>query len=335
MKTVEHTVETQDDWAESLDKLPPQNVIECATSGCLPPEVGRIRIRLGIRAWPDGKEHDLHARLSDSLLDVMGGGEGAIGISLLPPLPQEPLDSLRGRKRHEHGWSEPITELKTPLWLALVNGWSRHFAIEFRLAVKINSKWAVAPAPQMTPRELLTSFGFDPNEFSLYRSNSADLLAPDVPIAPKRGDCFEAQKDGRYGLGPEAPPSGLQTIENDVAVVVAAGVDAQLVLCNGQRYVEVRGMAIPSPPWSGAVVTILVVVPATYPQGGLDAFYLEQTINQGGSVPYQQSVTSINGRSWGLISWHYAEGRAWNPTRDDLASHITHCRGYFLKRGLR
>ena len=133
----------------------------------------------------------------------------------------------------------------------------------------------------------------------------------------------------------KTPPRGLQTIEDDVVTVAAAGFQTQIVTGEGQQYVEVRGLTIPSPPWSGEEGTVLIAIPETYPRGGLDAFYLEQSVTQGGDMPYQQSVTTIDGRSWGLISWHYADGKIWNPKHDDLASHIEHCRGFFLSRGVR
>lgn len=327
--------ETQHDWAESLEAELPENVTECAGAGLVPPEIGRIRVLVSVQQWPDGEAHRHRPRLTDTLLDIMQAGANELGLVVLPPAPQEPLDFLRCQKRRGRGWSEPLLELQTPLWLALVNGCSRHFAIEFRLAIKINSKWGVAPAPEMTPRELATLFGFDPTQYSLYRASSAELLPPDTPLLLKRGDCFEAQKDGKYGLRAVPPPRGLQTIDDDVATLAAAGFQARLAASGGQRYVEVRGLTIPSPPWSDTEATILVAVPETYPKGGLDALYLEQTVTRGGSIPYQQSVTSIDGRSWGLISWHYADGKTWNPNCDDLASHIAHCRGFFLARGVR
>ena len=132
----------------------------------------------------------------------------------------------------------------------------------------------------------------------------------------------------------KTPPRGLQTIEDDVVTVAAAGFQTRIVTGEGQRYVEVRGLLIPSPPWSKDEATVLIAIPETYPRGGLDAFYLEQSVTQGGNVPYQQSATTIDGRSWGLISWHYANGKTWNSNHDDLASHIAHCRGFFLSRGV-
>ena len=131
------------------------------------------------------------------------------------------------------------------------------------------------------------------------------------------------------------PPRGFQTIEDDIATITAAGFQARIVTGDGQRYVEVRGLAIPSPPWSGDEATILIAIPETYPRGGLDAFYLGQGVTRGDDVPYQESVTTIDGRSCGLISWHYADGKTWSPKHDDLASHLAHCRGFFLSRGVR
>ena len=195
----------------------------------------------------------------------------------------------------------------------------------------------VLPAPKMTPRELLTSFGFDPAQFSLYRADSTELLPPDTPISLKRGDMFEAQKDGRYGNASKTsrPPRGSQTIEDDIHELKEAGIDARLLIESGQRYVEVRGIAVPSPPWSKNKSNILIAIPGTYPMGGLDAFYLDLQINHSsGSIPNLQSVVQINGRSWGLISWHYANNRPWNPLCDDLSTHIEHCRGAFMRRGV-
>ena len=99
---------------------------------------------------------------------------------------------------------------------------------------------------------------------------------------------------------------------------------------------EVSDLEVPSPPWMTKRATILIAIPATYPIGGLDAFYIDRaaTSHQGGAIPYEQSRVTIGGREWGLISWHYTVNRPWNPSRDNLASHIAHCRGYFLRRGV-
>jgi hypothetical protein len=332
MQDLTEELELPHQWAEDLDNgaLPP-DITTALEHGMLPGTLGKLAVRLGIQEWPHGAEHHLKAHLDELLGEVLVKGAETLGKPLLPPPPAEPFDSLRGRRDHE--WSEPLAP-DTPLWIALAKGYSRRFGVEFRLTVQINAKWGVASQHSLTPRQLLTEFGFDPAQYSLYPAHSADLLPPDQPLDLHRGERFEAQKDGKYGFAP-APPRGLQTLDQDVDATKAAGVDARRFTAGGQTYVEVRGLEVPSPPWSGSQANILIAAPAAYPNGGLDAFYLEQGINQGGSVPYQQSTVTIDGRTWGLISWHYADGKGWNPSRDDLASHIAHCRGFFLKRGLK
>ena len=336
MKTTDSAIDLVDHvWVEGLDAELPLELINSASGGCLPASLEGIRLHLRVRKWPDGPECSIRSQLKDTLLDVLLEGAKQIGNQVLPPSSKEPLDLLRCKERDGDVWGEPIVELQTPLWLALVKGCSRRFAIEFRRSVKINAKWGVAPDPEMTPRQLETLFGFDPTQYSLYRPQSATPLSPDVPLELKRGDCFEAQKDGKYGFEPRIPPKGLQAIDSDVAAVVAAGLEARIVKSDGQEYVEVRGLGIPAPPWSCDAATILIAIPETYPRGGLDAFYLEDQVTQkNGSVPYQQEVETIDGRSWRLISWHYADDKPWHPNHDDLASHIAHCRGFFLTRGV-
>ena len=102
-------------------------------------------------------------------------------------------------------------DLEKPLWIAIVDGCSRHFAIEYRLIVQINTRWGVAPSDHATPRELLMSFGLNPAEYSLYAIDGKDPLPPDTPLNLRRGERFEAQKDGRYGA-PATTANGLRRL---------------------------------------------------------------------------------------------------------------------------
>jgi hypothetical protein len=322
-------------WAEDVDADTPADIVEAQRHGRLPEKAQRLKVMLSVRELPEGKEVKFKAALTDTLREVFDRGAQELGKPLLPPSPAATLDALHFRARG--GWGEPLTGLDRPLWLALAQGGTRRLGIDYKLVVKINTKWGVAPAASVTPRALLEAFGFSPDEFSLYTPEGTEPLPPDTPLALERGWVFEAQKDGRYGapVGAEAPPRGSQTIEDDVSAIREAGFDASLFYEGGQRYVELRNLAVPSPPWSSNRVNIVVAIPATFPMSDLDAFYVELPFGQaGGGMPYQSSTAQLNGRQYGLISWHYATNRPWNPLRDDLASHVEHCRGFFLRRGV-
>ncbi len=329
--------ELGDHWLESVDAEVPEELGAGQAHGKLADRFQKKLIKLGVRNWPDGQELHFKASLTDTIGEVFAKGAEVLGKPLLPPTPQSPLDALRYLKKRGE-WSEPLTNLDQSLWLALAHGVTRHLGIEYELAVKINTRWGIAPSSTATPRELLTSFGMNPQEFSLYTLDGVDPLPPDTPLSLQRSDCFEAQKDGKYGstLAVSRAPRGSQTIEDDIDAANEAGETARLVNVGGQEYVEVRDIGVPSPPWGNGRANILIAVPATYPSGGLDAFYVELPFtHSSGRIPNQQSTVSIDGRNWTLISWHYHETRPWNPLQDDLTTHIPHCRGFFLKRGIR
>lgn len=339
LKEITKTKESSSDaWLENIEADLPEEITDGQNHGKLPHELRNKKIQLKIHDLTSGKEINFRAGLEDTLGEVFAKAAESFGKPLLPPSPQVPLDILSYRT-HGAQWSEPITNLEQPLWLALAKGYSRHFGIEFKLVVKINTQWNVAPAEKTTPRQLLTTFGMDAQKFSLYRLDGTEPLPSDTPLEIKRGEMFEAQADGRYGssIAPaQTKPRGSQTIQEDVKAVEEAGVNARLLIVGGQKYIELRDLKVPSPPWSNGLASILIAVPFTYPMGGLDAFYLELPFNHAnGSIPYQQQIINLDGRNWALISWHYHNNSLWNPSHDDLASHIEHCRGFFLTRGVK
>ena len=185
------------------------------------------------------------------------------------------VPALRCELAGKHGhWSDPIGDLEKPLWIAIVDGCSRHFAIEYRLIVQINTRWGVAPSDHATPRELLMSFGLNPAEYSLYAIDGKDPLPPDTPLNLRRGERFEAQKDGRYGA-PATTANGHLRIEEELETLRAAGFDARLHSKQGQLYVEIGRLTVPSPPWSAPNARILSAVPATYPASASGNFTMK------------------------------------------------------------
>jgi hypothetical protein len=122
-------------------------------------------------------------------------------VRLLPPAPQNPLDLLHDLEKHGHV-GPPITDLEQALAAYLKEkGTSPHFGIELVLAFRVNTRWAVAPKPDMTPKEILglPAIGLDYQQYTLYLPGSNDPLPLDKPIHLTRGEALEAQRDGKYG----------------------------------------------------------------------------------------------------------------------------------------
>lgn len=153
------------------------------------------------RVLPDGPEARFRLPENAALREVLEEGARLLHVELLPPAPQETLDRLHNIIRH--GEVGPaIGNLDQALGEYLKEkGTTRDFGIELVVAFRVNTRWAVATAPQMTPRDILAlpAINLDYTQYTLYLPGSADPLPLDQPIAMTRGMALEAQRDGKYG----------------------------------------------------------------------------------------------------------------------------------------
>ena len=136
-----------------------------------------------------------------SLLEVMAAGVGLAGFALLPS-PKHPFDRLHAMGGEDAG---PVIDhlhqtmeeyLRQP-------GAKAHFAVELVATFRVNTRWDIAPRPQLSPREILAlpHIHLDPTEYTLYLPEKTEPLPLDTPVPVERGAEFEAQRDGRYGGG--------------------------------------------------------------------------------------------------------------------------------------
>jgi len=131
-------------------------------------------------------------------------------------------------------------------------------------------------------------------------------------------------------------------MDNDIfsshfAELLAGGFDACEHVENGQKYVEVRSLAIDSPPWNKTDANILIAIPSNYNIGGPDGFYVEDGILLASNQPHPRTKVQgfhiIIGRKWWIVSWHYYNNKPWTKN-DTLVTHTQHCRQFF-KQGER
>jgi len=119
--------------------------------------------------------------------------------------------------------------------------------------------------------------------------------------------------------------------------LIRRGRKVELIDASGQCYALVEGIEAQSPPWSAERFDILIVIPASYPEAGLDGFYigLPYQFNGGTHERVNGAEIEVRGRKWKQVSWHYVDGKQWRQSVDSLETHIFHCHGFFRARGVK
>lgn len=149
---------------------------------------------------PDAKEFKFKVPGTAPLLEVFQRGAELAQETLLPTK-DAPLDRLHNIVKHDQV-GPAIDDLDQAVGEFVTRpGNTKDFGIEVVLAFRVNTRWAVAPKPELSPREILAlpEINLDYTQYSLYLPNSTDLLSLDTPVKIHRGMAFEAQRDGRYG----------------------------------------------------------------------------------------------------------------------------------------
>ncbi|MFN0012142.1 MAG: E2/UBC family protein [Phycisphaerales bacterium] len=129
----------------------------------------------------------------------------------------------------------------------------------------------------------------------------------------------------------------IPALQQEVDCLRVRGVEVEILEHAGQTYVLASRVAAPSPPWDRQAYDILIAVPLLFDQASLDAFYvaLPYKFQDGKHERVNGPVIRIRDREWQLVSWHYLDGKPWKSGLDTLETHIEHCKGFFLTRGVR
>lgn len=160
-------------------------------------EQPEAEVTVGIWQNPDQARATITVQGSDTLLDLVAAGAVALSTALLPSA-EEPLDRLR-----RYGFQETVgAHLDLALTLdEFLNGDrpTTNFDIELVRAIKVNTRWRIAPSASMNPKEILGLADLDWQEYSLYHPGESEPLPLETSLDLDRGDEFEAQRDGKYG----------------------------------------------------------------------------------------------------------------------------------------
>jgi len=158
---------------------------------------GHVTVKVHI--LPSGEFRTIKVQADITMEKLMEKIAKEFGQKLLPPHPLALLDKIFCYGKHNELLG-PITDLSLPLGKVIVQyRCKKKFGLELVRSIKVNAAWKVAPKEIMTPADILALFGMDYNQYTIYLPDSQDPLPLRVGINIKRGDCFEAIKDGRYG----------------------------------------------------------------------------------------------------------------------------------------
>jgi len=141
-----------------------------------------------------------HIDENASLLNLMQEGAQRLAVALLPT-PTSPFDLLHNILQHDE-IGPAITDLDQAVGdFIKQKHTTRDFGIELVRAFRVNTRWAVAPEPELSPRQILAlpAINLDFQTYTLYLPNSSNPLPLDTPVSISRGSVFEAQADGKYG----------------------------------------------------------------------------------------------------------------------------------------
>ena len=158
-----------------------------------------IQVRVQLLS-PDAEQFKVKLPETAVLLELLQRGAALAHIALLPT-EDAPLDRLHNILKHDEV-RPAIQDLDQAIGEFLrQHGVTKDFGIELVLAFRVNTRWAIASKPELSPREILAlpEINLDHTQYSVYFPNSTELLPLDTPIKIERGMAFEAQRDGRYG----------------------------------------------------------------------------------------------------------------------------------------
>jgi hypothetical protein len=160
-------------------------------------ESKEVEIRAALLPDADNAKH-FRMSLVATLLEVLDKSAAELNVQLLPNF-DKPLDRLHGIYRGQEVGEALNLELTLSKFLE-DKPETNLFGVELVRAIRVNTRWLIAPEEQMTPKSILALAGLAWEEYSLYSPpDSLQPLPPDTNITLFRGKEFEAQRDGKYG----------------------------------------------------------------------------------------------------------------------------------------
>lgn len=201
----------------------------------------------------------------------------------------------------------------------------------------VQGKRVVSAAPVITVVDAMTQAGFDPNAW---------IIILKVQGEPKRqlavGDSIDLRtpgierirltaKDVNNGEARSTPHRDFALLEVDEQYLDALGLVWETEN-SGHRWLIIHDYPLPAG-YSASRVTLALDIPPNYPQTQIDMFYVYPVVrlSAGRAITAAQTQVAIRGRSFQRWSRHRGPGSKWNPTADNVVTHLALVETAFAK----
>ncbi|RYY80281.1 MAG: prokaryotic E2 family E [Moraxellaceae bacterium] len=106
----------------------------------------------------------------------------------------------------------------------------------------------------------------------------------------------------------------------------------ETVISNGQRWLLIHNYNIPDG-YNAKEISLALEIPHTYPQAQIDMFYVLPALNlqTGQPIGCTETTTDINGKGYQRWSRHRGANSTWNPTLDNVRTHLALVEGALIK----
>lgn len=192
----------------------------------------------------------------------------------------------------------------------------------------VQGKRMVSTAPSITVVDAMRQAGFDP---------SAWIIILKVQGQPKRqldvGDSIDLTtpgiekirltvKDVNNGEARVAPRRDFALLEADEQYLDGLGLVWETE-SDGKRWLIIHDYPLPAG-YTATKVALALLIPPTYPQAQIDMFYMYPAVqlSSGRAIAAAQHEKQIRGLPFQRWSRHRGPGSKWNPSVDNVVTHL-------------
>jgi len=204
--------------------------------------------------------------------------------------------------------------------------------------LNVQGKKITSSTPIISVVDALTRAGFDPNDW---------IIILKVEGQPKRqlavGDEIDLRspgiekirltaKDVNNGEAHAAPLRQFALLECDEAYLDDLGLHWETIEAGGNRWLIIRDYPVPDG-YTIKATSLALMVPSAYPQADIDMFYVHPhlQLTTGVEIEATQALQDVAGISFQRWSRHRGSVKPWNPSRDNVVTHLALVESALLK----